>query len=152
MSIRLYVCLAQLPNDLTEHRLTAAEQFLNQAIPMKGRMIHHDDERQESQIYDPKQGQCINSISRPILNQRLLEALPDSIKTRFNTKLARVDFKKRVAWGQSTAQDVRPGQEAGLQADTKAETQDSDGTPFDLIIGCDGSWSKVRSELMRVER
>jgi 2-polyprenyl-6-methoxyphenol hydroxylase-like FAD-dependent oxidoreductase len=23
---------------------------------------------------------------------------------------------------------------------------------FDLVIGCDGSWSKVRQEMMKVER
>lgn len=38
--------------------LTAiAESFLSEAIPMKGRMIHHVDGKQESQIYDPIGGQ-----------------------------------------------------------------------------------------------
>jgi kynurenine 3-monooxygenase len=34
-----------------------AESFLSEAIPMKGRMIHHTDGKQESQIYDPIGGQ-----------------------------------------------------------------------------------------------
>jgi hypothetical protein len=34
-----------------------AESFLSEAIPMKGRMIHHVDGKQESQIYDPIGGQ-----------------------------------------------------------------------------------------------
>lgn len=36
---------------------TIAENFLEEAIPMKGRMIHHTDGRQESQLYDPIGGQ-----------------------------------------------------------------------------------------------
>jgi 2-polyprenyl-6-methoxyphenol hydroxylase-like FAD-dependent oxidoreductase len=138
---------------------------LDEAIPMKGRMIHHPAsgssvEKEESQLYDAKRGQCINSISRPILNQRLLEALPEGIKIRFETKLDRVDFTKRLAWGKRSGKGKkRPGQEdddgavgspAALQTDDRGV--DQDGTGFDLIIGADGSWSKVRSEMMRVER
>ena len=29
-----------------------------ESIPMKGRMIHHLDGREESQLYDPKHGQA----------------------------------------------------------------------------------------------
>ncbi|ORY32327.1 kynurenine 3-monooxygenase [Naematelia encephala] len=140
-----------------------AEEFLGDAIPMKGRMIHHVDGKQESQIYDPIHSQCINSISRPILNQRLLEALPDEIKIRFNTKLSRIDFRSNTAWGIGPdAKEVLPGQEhddgkIGGQGGTDSKgkskmKEDSEGTGFDLIIGCDGSWSKVRTEMMRVER
>ncbi|WWC58433.1 kynurenine 3-monooxygenase [Kwoniella dejecticola CBS 10117] len=113
-----------------------AEQFQNEAIPMKGRMIHHVDGKQESQIYDPINGQCINSIGRPLLNQRLVESLPPSIKIRFQTKLSRVDLDTKIAYGSSPEQ----------------KDADEHGTPFDLIIGCDGSWSKVRTSMMRMER
>lgn len=151
----------------------SAEQFLDEAIPMKGRMIHHptssNGDREESQLYDPKRGQCINSISRPILNQRLLESLPREIDIRFETKLAKVDFEARTAWGGSSAKGKqRPGQEdddgaiASSSKDSKEDTTakkrrievevDEEGTKFDLIIGCDGSWSKVRTEMMRIER
>lgn len=114
--------------------------------------------------------QCINSISRPILNQRLVESLPTYIKTRFDIKLSRIDFKSRRAYGLS-----RPGRPASVPGQEESQTQgtggdleqtghgskgkaksswveDEDGTPFDLVVGCDGSWSKVRSEMMRVER
>lgn len=153
---------------------------------MKGRMIHHTDGKQESQIYDPINGQvssahitsqcktddiqCINSISRPILNQRLVESLPSEIATRFNIKLSRIDFKSRLAYGLSRSGRPAsvPGQEEsqtqgtggdlektghGIKGKAKSEwAEDENGTPFDLVVGCDGSWSKVRSELMRVER
>ncbi|KAK6905528.1 kynurenine 3-monooxygenase [Kwoniella mangroviensis CBS 8507] len=140
-----------------------AEQFQNEAIPMKGRMIHHVDGKQESQIYDPINGQCINSIGRPLLNQRLLESLPSQIKIRFQTKLSRVDLNNRIAFGsgaEKDKKDVVTGEEhddgriAGGNSEkgkTKSK-EDEHGTKFDLIIGCDGSWSKVRTSMMRMDR
>ena len=41
-----------------------AESFLSEAIPMKGRMIHHVDGKQESQIYDSIGGQASAIPSR----------------------------------------------------------------------------------------
>ncbi|OWZ49291.1 kynurenine 3-monooxygenase [Cryptococcus neoformans A2-102-5] len=129
-----------------------AENFLEEAIPMKGRMIHHTDGKQESQLYDPIGGQSINSISRPILNQRLVQSLPETIKLRFNTKLKHIDFKNRVAYASHKQEaTLLPGEESGK--DKKESTEDEDdGTAFDLVIGCDGSWSKVRTAMMRAER
>lgn len=43
-----------------------------------------------------------------------------------------------------------PGEES--VEDKKQNAENEDGTAFDLVIGCDGSWSKVRSAMMRVER
>lgn len=44
-----------------------------------------------------------------------------------------------------------PGEESGK--DKRESTEDEDeGTAFDLVIGCDGSWSKVRTAMMRAER
>jgi kynurenine 3-monooxygenase len=131
-----------------------------EAIPMYGRMIHHLDGHLESQSYDPIGGQAGWSISRPVLNQRLVEALPDDITFRFNTKLGHIDFRKRVAYGVGVAKKVVPGQEEddgriagdGKVKEYKSGEEDRNGTGFDLVIGCDGTWSKVRSEMMRTER
>ena len=54
MSIRLLVSLSRR---MTETANIVAESFLSEAIPLKGRMIHHVDGKQESQIYDPIGGQ-----------------------------------------------------------------------------------------------
>ena len=105
------------------------------------------------------------------MNQRLVESLPSEIATRFNIKLSRIDFKSRRAYASSPPSSVSqsvPGQEASQSQGTggdlektghgskgKAKSswnEDEEGTAFDLVIGCDGSWSKVRSEMMRVER
>ena len=52
-----------------------------------------------------------------------------------------------------------PGQEkddgrigGGTKRQKEQVDEDGEGTSFDLVIGCDGSWSKVRSEMMRVVR
>ncbi|ODO07320.1 kynurenine 3-monooxygenase [Cryptococcus wingfieldii CBS 7118] len=128
-----------------------ATDFLEEAIPMKGRMIHHTDGKEESQLYDPIHGQCINSISRPILNQRLVQALPEGIKTRFNTKLEHLDFKAKRAYASTSKEGVVPGEEAGEEQKVTGKAR-GEGTAFDLVIGCDGSWSKVRAAMMRIDR
>ncbi|KAJ9110781.1 kynurenine 3-monooxygenase, mitochondrial precursor [Naganishia adeliensis] len=133
-----------------------ADGLLGQAIPMKGRMIHHNDGRQESQLYDPAGGQCINSLPRPLLNLRLIQALPtdsDRMKLRFETKLDRIDWRRNIAYARPK-KGGKPGEELaqGTNQEEKEGKQDSDSVEFDLVIGCDGSWSKVRQEMMKVER
>jgi kynurenine 3-monooxygenase len=100
------------------------------------------------------------------MNLRFIETLPEDVELRFNTKLTHVDFRTRTAYrvkaGRTTA---IPGEEkddgqvgGGVRGESsrngaRARGQDGEeGVGFDLIIGCDGSWSKVRSEMMRVER
>lgn len=126
-----------------------ADAILKHGIPMKGRMIHHPDGRQESQLYDPADGQCINSLPRPLLNQKLLQSLPTTIHLRFETKLARIDFTKRIAYPKQARTVVKPGEEV---ENSLKETDEMKGVGFDLVVGCDGSWSKVRQEMMRVQR
>ena len=104
-----------------------------------------------------------------------MESLPSDIKARFDIKLSRIDFNSRKAYGLSRSgsgidkkQGSFPGQEEsqtqgtggdlektghGAKGKAKSEwIEDEQGTGFDLVVGCDGSWSKVRSEMMRVER
>lgn len=124
-----------------------AELLLAESIPMPSRLIHHLDGRLDAQLYDPLRGQCSNSISRSVLNQRLVEALPKGVRCRFNTKLVRVDWARNVAYGRETARGAALGTEqtSGLAA---GEFE----TPFDLILGADGSWSAVRGQMMRASR
>lgn len=128
----------------------------SESIPMKGRMIHHLDPTllPESQIYDPRNGNVGYSLSRPILNQRLVEALPEEIKIRFKTKLSKIDFKVMKAWGMSSEGDksYSLGDDKGKSKDIENIQDDEKATEFDLIIGSDGSWSKVRQDMMRIER
>ncbi len=95
------------------------------------------------------QSQCINSLPRPLLNQKLLQSLPTTIHLRFETKLARIDFTKRIAYPKQARTVVKPGEEV---ENSLKETDEMKGVGFDLVVGCDGSWSKVRQEMMRVQR
>ena len=102
------------------------------------------------------------------MNQRLLEALPEEITIRFATKLSHINFGHRVAYrvrktGDQTNFPGREHDDGRVGGGTRGEgklggeeqdkmSEDGEGTAFDLVVGCDGSWSKVRSEMMRVVR
>lgn len=131
-----------------------ADALLAESISMPSRLIHHVDGRTEAQLYDPLRGNCSNSIHRGLLNQRMVEALPPDVEVRFNTKLARVEFDARTAHGVVTTRGEpklldSPPETPQIPVLARAEKVD---VGFDLIIGADGSWSKVRQEMMRAER
>ncbi|KAG9103241.1 kynurenine 3-monooxygenase, mitochondrial precursor [Ceratobasidium sp. 370] len=110
-----------------------AARFMENVVPVHGRMIHDSRGRCESQRYDPN-GQCINSIDRGLLNIGLLDELAQysNLRIHFHTKLTTVDFDERVA-----------------NFTANGKTFD---VHFDLCIGADGSYSNVRRQLMRVVR
>ncbi|KAG8954726.1 kynurenine 3-monooxygenase, mitochondrial precursor [Tulasnella sp. 424] len=116
-----------------------ATRFLESAIPMRGRMIHDEAGNQESQVYDPQGGQCINSLERGILNEELLDqaAAHSSITIHFQHKLATADFDKKVASFSATT------------SEGKVQTVEA---TFDFCVGADGSYSNVRRQMMRVVR
>ncbi|KZV71872.1 FAD/NAD-P-binding domain-containing protein [Peniophora sp. CONT] len=113
----------------------ASERFLKTVIPMRGRMIHDAQGNENSQLYD-RDGQCINSIDRALLNEDLLgEALATAnVRVFFRHKIQSIDFDRRTM----SINDVESGK-------TLQEN-------FDLCIGADGSYSIVRRQLMRVVR
>ncbi|KAF8969990.1 hypothetical protein BDZ97DRAFT_1653142 [Flammula alnicola] len=113
----------------------AAQRFLQSAIPMRGRMIHKLSGELDSQLYD-RDGQCINSIDRSLLNEGLLKDADASPNVRvfFNHRVIAADFdKKTIA--------IR---------DTISNTEFS--VEFDLCVGADGSYSIIRRQMMRVVR
>ncbi|OAX43541.1 FAD/NAD(P)-binding domain-containing protein [Rhizopogon vinicolor AM-OR11-026] len=114
---------------------SAADRFMETVIPMRGRMIHDRHGNLQSQPYD-RDGQCINSIDRALLNEELLEeasAVPN-IRLAFKHKVLSADFDQRVL----VVQDVTSGTDIRVN--------------FDLCIGADGSYSVIRRQLMRVVR
>lgn len=127
--------------------------LLEESIPMPSRLIHHLDGRTEAQLYDPLRGQCSNSISRSVLNQRLVEALPKTIQTEFNVKLVRVDFATNTAYGVETRTGAALGTEDAVRHhDGAADEARKLEARFDVILGADGSWSAVRQQIMRASR
>lgn len=128
------------------HRGISALQRLNlegivteQAIPMKARMIHNVSGKLNEIPYDPE-GRCINSIERAKLNNCLLNEAEQryNVKILFNHKLVDMDANK----GELLFR-IR-GREAGDTAENQLHRY-----RFDLILGCDGAKSSVRSLLAR---
>ncbi|ESK96866.1 putative kynurenine 3-monooxygenase [Moniliophthora roreri MCA 2997] len=113
----------------------AAERFMETVIPMRGRMIHHLDGRLDSQLYD-RDGQCINSVDRALLNEDLLEEVSktQNVELFFRHKVRSIDFDQKKI----TVEDLSRGDERSFD--------------FDLCVGADGSYSTVRRQMMRVVR
>jgi kynurenine 3-monooxygenase len=130
-----------------------ALRFLEKAIPMKGRMIHHLDGGAESQIYD-REGQCINSIDRGILNEGLLDevsAVP-SIRVFFEYKFVRANFDQRILTFEATPSAHPDGVTDNTRKAENGAFPTRIEVGFDFCVGADGSFSGVRQQMMRVVR
>ncbi|KAF5357855.1 hypothetical protein D9756_001650 [Leucocoprinus leucothites] len=84
----------------------AARRFLQDAIPMRGRMIHTLSGELDSQTYD-RDRQCINSIDRALLNEGLLDEASASsdVQILFNHKVTAVDFDHKFITVQDNTMD-----------------------------------------------
>lgn len=120
------------------------------AVPMKARMIHNRNGSQKPILYDPD-GRCIYSIERAGLNNFLLNKAEQVFKVniKFNHKL--VDMNAEAGELVFRLKDSNGDSSAG-----SSDNQDHDKLSdqlfcyrFDLILGCDGARSSVRSLLAR---
>lgn len=93
-------------------------------IPMAGRMLHDDEGRLKLVPYGNKPHEVIYSVSRAGLNALLLDAAESTgkVSIRFGETVGGVDFAQRR---------VRPQE-----------------TPYDVLIGTDGSASAVRAAIL----
>jgi kynurenine 3-monooxygenase len=106
-----------------------AEDALQTAIPMRGRMIHNKSGALHFSPYDVDPKKCINSIGRAALNTTVIEAAQryPNVRVHFNHKCARVDLDDAVA---------------------HLETQSGEITARgDAVIGVDGAFSAVRQSM-----
>lgn len=110
------------------------DTILRLAVPLYGRMIHPVRGRLAFQPYG-RRGQAIHSLSRAALNAALLDAAEAAgVECRFGHRCAGLDLARGEAL-------VVRSQDAGA-AERLAGT----------VIGCDGAYSAVRSELQRRDR
>ena len=128
-----------------------AETVKSEGVKMRGRMIHTPAKatgqtHTEAQDYGRyAEGEYISSISRGLLSIYLLDHLDrlqgekptgrGNVNVHFNYKLKSMNM--RIASGVDLTFDTEQGEQ--LQH-------------FDLIIGGDGAYSKVRKEMMRGTR
>lgn len=104
-----------------------ADRVLKDVIPMYGRMVHDLKGNQHSQQYG-LYNESINSIDRAKLNRVMLDELElAGVELFFNYKMVSADVRKPQ------------------MVFSNGETVDD----IDVVIGSDGSYSKLRTQLQR---
>jgi len=108
-----------------------ADEVLQHAIPMRGRMIHDKSGTLHFSPYDVDPEKCINSIGRAALNTTVIEAAQrySNVHVHFNHKCSDVDLEAATA---------------------QVETENGEVTGHgDTVIGVDGAFSAVRKAMQR---
>lgn len=109
------------------------------AIPMKARMIH-DEKGKLAEIPYDRDGRCINSIERSVLNNYLLnEAERRNVKLQFGYMLVDMNPKNCELTFRLRNQDGSFKDEIASQK-------------FDMVFGCDGAKSNVRAMMSRFSK
>src|SRR5438128_9974113 len=74
-------------------QLGLADEVLQHAIPMRGRMIHDKSGELHFVPYDVDPNKCINSIGRAALNSTVIEAAQrySNVQVRFNSRCTGID-------------------------------------------------------------
>jgi kynurenine 3-monooxygenase len=112
-------------------QLGIADEALQHAIPMRGRMIHDKSGALHFAPYDVDPKKCINSIGRASLNTTVIEAAQryPNVRVHFNRKCTDVDPTEVVC---------------RLETETGKLT-----VRGDAVIGVDGAFSAVRASMQR---
>jgi kynurenine 3-monooxygenase len=107
----------------------------NIAIPMKGRMMHSAKGDLTFQPYGRDEIEVIYSISRAELNIALMNSAEQrGVKIHFQRRCTGIDLKTAAL----RLQDGHTGEERTLESD--------------VVIGCDGSASAIRGEMLKLNR
>lgn len=107
------------------------DDVLEQAVMMRGRMVHFADGRVQLQRYGKDDSEVIWSISRGDLNIVLLNAAEAAgVRLHFDRRLDRVDFDARIAHFVGEGEDI--------------------AHPFHALIGSDGAGSNLRAAMTQV--
>ncbi|MBI3410860.1 MAG: FAD-dependent monooxygenase [Planctomycetes bacterium] len=122
-----------------------ADRVLQNAIPMRGRIIHSPTGQQTFQRYGKDESQAINSVSRAGLNLILIEAAAryPNVRMYFESRCTGVDLKDMA---------VEVVEEVGVcnqEADTPRSPRH---IQFETLVGADGAYSAVRAALEKQER
>jgi kynurenine 3-monooxygenase len=111
------------------------ERMRNIIIPMRGRMMHGLNGEITFQPYGKNEEEVINSISRAELNMELLNAA--------EAQGVAIHFQRRC-----TEYDLKTGALRLRNEDNGGETT----VASDVVIGCDGSASPIRAEMLKLNR
>src|SRR5438128_3170031 len=110
-----------------------AEEILQHAISMRGRMIHDKSGQLHFTPYDVDPTKCINSIGRAALNTTVIEAAQrySNVRVHFNHRCIEVDLDSATAHLLNTSTN-QPLESSG-----------------DTVIGVDGAFSAVRQSMQK---
>lgn len=111
------------------------QQMQKIIIPMKGRVMHSANSELTFQAYGKDESEVINSISRAELNMALLNEA--------EARGVRISFQQRC-----TGMDLKTGKLHLRDENTKHERS----IDAAMVIGCDGSASAIRSEMLALSR
>jgi 2-polyprenyl-6-methoxyphenol hydroxylase-like FAD-dependent oxidoreductase len=111
------------------------ERMRSIVIPMKGRMMHTISGELTFQPYGKNETEVINSISRAELNIALMDAAEEQGAT--------IHFNQRC-----TGYDLKTGAIRLRDEDTGEDESRESG----VVIGCDGSASTLRTEMLKLSR
>ena len=104
-------------------------------IPMRGRMMHSTASDLTFQPYGRNESEVINSISRGELNIALMNAAEaQGVNILFQQRCTGIDLKT----GTVQLRDEQTGENKAVATD--------------VVIGCDGSASGIRSEMLKLNR
>src|SRR6266581_4093128 len=104
-------------------------------IPMKGRMMHSATSELTFQPYGKNEAEVIHSIARAELNIALMNAAEQQgVNIHFQQRCTGIDLKT----GTLQLRDERTGN------DTPTHTN--------VVIGCEGSASAIRSDMLKLSR
>jgi len=110
-------------------------QMQNIIVPMKGRMMHSLSGELSFQPYGKDDSEVINSISRADLNSALMNAAEEEgVEIFFERRCTGINLKT----GSIRLEDESTGTESWIEAG--------------LVIGCDGSASAIRAEMLKMSR
>ncbi len=134
-------------------QLGIADEVLEHAIPMRGRMIHPAGAGRAPIFvpYDVDPRKCINSIGRAALNTTVIEAAQryPNVRVHFNHRCTDVNLTEAVCYLET------PSVEAGVPATPKLGEGGSPANSEnqiiiargDAVIGVDGAFSAVRQSM-----
>jgi kynurenine 3-monooxygenase len=119
-------------------QLGIADEVLQHAIPMRGRMIHDKSGELHFSPYDRDPNKHINSIGRAALNTTVIEAALryPNVSVHFNHRCTDVDLDSATAQFDSSQP---PGPSTSRRVAARG----------DAVIGVDGAFSAVRQAMQK---
>jgi kynurenine 3-monooxygenase len=122
-------------------QLGIADEVLQHALPMRGRIIHHQSGALHFSPYDRDPNKYINSIGRAALNTTVIEAAQryPNVRVHFNHRCTGVDLDS------ATAQLLNTSPAQPLNSSTPQLVNASG----DAVIGVDGAFSVVRQSMQK---